>query len=283
MISAKIIADSISEHGVRLTTMQLCYPRFIHSEFMTHRTFSRNASSSRAIPVQKMLDMVRNEPAMPIHWGQNKAGMQASEELSRAGKEYAEVLWRKAANEAADIAESMMKLGLHKQATNRILEPFQHIHVVVTATEWSNFFELRAHEDAQPEIHELAFQMRYAMDSSNPVLRKYNDGVNSLHLPYVTEEERALHSEEELMQMSSARNCRVSYLKHDGSSPSIEEDLKLCHRLVGAEPLHASPFEHVAMVAEQGYHNSGNFRGWVQYRKLVEARFETAHNATSAE
>ncbi len=276
MISAKIIADSIAENGVRLTTMQLTYPRFIHSEFMTHRVFSRNASSSRAIPVAKMLEMVRNEPAMPIHWGKNQAGMQASEELSLAGREYSEALWRKAANKAADIAEEMMKLGLHKQATNRILEPFQHIHVVVTATEWDNFYSLRAHPDAQPEIHELAIQMLNAQKASTPRQLK----AGEWHAPYVSDEERRLYENAEdkflLAKVSAARCCRVSYLKHDGTKASVEEELALCERLVGSEPLHASPFEHQAVpdISEgAAYELFGNLNGWVQYRKLIEEQF----------
>jgi thymidylate synthase ThyX len=83
MISAKIIADSISEseYGDRITTFELEYPRFIHGELMTHRLFSRNAASSRAIPINKMMDQVLTAPAMPVEWGLNKSGMQAEEML----------------------------------------------------------------------------------------------------------------------------------------------------------------------------------------------------------
>ena len=103
-IQAKIIEDSISSTGKRITTFQLLYPRFIHAELMTHRVFSRNASSSRAIPVTKMLAMVREDPAMPIHWGRNQPGMQAKEELLLGDRYLAEVLWREAAQKAASVA-----------------------------------------------------------------------------------------------------------------------------------------------------------------------------------
>ena len=271
MITAKIIEDSISEAGVRLTTMQLCYPRFIHAEFMTHRVFSRNASSSRAIPVQKMIDMVRNEPAMPIHWGANQPGMQAKAELEGKALENAKYQWALAANAAADIAQMMEKQGLHKQVANRILEPFQHIHVIVTATEWENFFALRAHPDAQPEIQELAVQMMAAMLKSKPAVLK----IGELHLPYVTQNERndaLLIRDDLLVKLSGARCARVSFLLHDGSLPSVTKDLELFERLVGSVPLHASPIEHQATPMNTPSAWSGNFRGWTQHRKLFEAQ-----------
>lgn len=285
MISAKIIEDSISPNDIRLTTMQLCYPRFIHSEFMTHRVFSRNASSSRAIPVEKTIKQVLANPAMPVHWGKNQPGMQAREELDGVPLHYTRALWIDAATAAADIAQRMADLGAHKQIVNRILEPFQLIHVVVTATEWDNFFALRMHEDAQPEIHELARVMKIAMLESTPKRR----GHGHWHLPYVTEEDRAevvrryfddlTWAMDILRKISAARCCRVSYLKHDGGTSTIEEDLALCERLAGADPIHASPFEHQGVSdwyfkhsgRWERQHLHGNLRGWVQHRKLLES------------
>lgn len=299
MIQSKVIADSISPEGKRITTLQLMYPRFIHSEFMTHRVFSRNASSSRAIPVSKMIEAVRTNPAMPIHWGTNIPGMQAKDELQGNALIDAKASWLRAAEDACLRATQMMELGLHKQVANRLLEPFQHIHVVLTATEFSNFFELRNHEDAQPEIRELAIQMKAAMDASKIVLLQPGEW----HLPYVTEEDLLYiddyligHSEigrmEVLRRVSAARCCRVSYLRHDGTRTNIEDDLNLCDRLIGSRPLHASPFEHAATPDRfesmsvrdyTGYDNEiqdwaepefhGNFVGWIQYRKLIESEF----------
>lgn len=278
-IQAKIIEDSISFEGKRLTTFQLLYPRFIHAELMTHRVFSRNASSSRAIPVSKMIQMVREEPAMPIHWGKNQPGMQAKEEIQHVGA--AQDIWLRAARNAANIAEELYQIGLHKQVANRVLEPFQHISVVLTATEFDNWFELRAHPDAQPEINCLAFRMQDAMAANTP---KELD-VGEWHLPYVTSDERQdaffKNNPELLRQISAARCCRVSYLKHDGSAASVSDDLALCEKLVGAKPLHASPFEHQATPDQlnevHGYHYPelhGNFTGWIQYRKQIEHRFK---------
>ncbi len=267
-ISAKIIEDSISEKGVRLTTLQLMYPRFIHSEVMTHRVFSRNASSSRAIPVAKMIEQVRTNPAMPIHWGKNQAGMQAKEEMTGQTLDTMMRAWQQAAREAAATAEFMDKHGLHKQVANRILEPFQWMHVIVTATEWDNFFELRDHPDAQPEIHVLAIAMKNAFADSRPM--PLDEG--QWHLPYVTRAERAEHFQnvDLMLKLSAARCARVSYLTHDGQTPSVEKDIALYDRLVGSVPLHASPIEHQATPLSQADMWSGNFRGWLQYRKLVE-------------
>lgn len=302
MISAKVIEDSISPFGDRLTTLQLIYPRFIHAELMTHRVFSRNASSSRAIPVAKMIEMVRNQPACPIHWGKNQPGMQAMEELDAFHKTEVQGAWLLAAQNAATVAEHMMELGLHKQVANRILEPFQHIQVVLTATEFDNWRELRRHADAQPEIQHLATEFDIAMGRSKPTMLEYGQW----HLPYVslTERNDGYFSDkpELLRKISAARCCRVSYLKHDGSAPSIADDLALCDRLAAARPIHASPFEHqatpmpedqprvyfngdgdvevkgfvpegVSHIDMEGYGWSGNLRGWIQYRKLIEASF----------
>ena len=273
MIEAKIIADTVSAtHGGRITTMQLKYQRFIHSEFMTHRAFSRNASSSRAIPTAKLIEQVRNNPAMPIHWGQNQAGMQANGQLSGSALVDAQAVWKTAAENAATNAESMLFYGLHKQVANRILEPFQWMHVVVTTTEWENFFDLRCHPDAQPEIQALACAMREALDASEP--------TRSLtHLPYLTEGELVEVKRVPIdwsgqfgvfFKISAARCARVSYLKHDGQQPSVEDDLKLFQRLAGGQPIHASPLEHQA-VAGMLDEPCRNFRGWRQFRVILES------------
>jgi hypothetical protein len=280
-IEAKVIEDSVSVMGARLTTLQLKFHRYILPEFNTHRAFSRNASSSRAIPVAKMLEQVRTDPAMPIHWGKNQPGMQAHEELSdemdptlgTSRRQYIKNLWAQSAEQAADIAKRMSDLGAHKQVVNRILEPFQNVHVIVSATEWSNFFALRCHPDAQPEIQTLATEMRNALNQSTAKARPEDDRTEAgWHLPYITSEEREVHRDMPLLlaRMSAARCARVSYLNHKGKAPSIDEDLKLYHRLVGASPIHASPVEHQGTPLPNRRQPSRNFRGWKQYRELVE-------------
>ncbi len=280
-ISAKIICDSVFA-GNRLTTMELTYPRFIHAEFMTHRVFSRNASSSRAIPIQKLIDLIKEDTAMPIHWGKNQPGMQAHEELEGQALAAAKLQWLAARDEAIIAAEAMIRIGAHKQIANRILEPFSHITVLVTADCWNNFFALRDHPDAQPEIRVLAQKMKEAMDTSVPQILADSDGW---HLPYIDEqdvEEATKHCQKgritrdmprrhEIIQVlcaiSAARCARVSYLTHDKKRPTIEEDMNLFFRLTAANPPHMSPCEHQARP--RSGNPNGNFRHWFQFRHSI--------------
>lgn len=268
--TAEVIQDSIGSNGIRLISMKLRYPRLIHAEFMTHRVFSRNASSSRAIPVVKTLEQVRTAPAMPVKWGKNQPGMQAGEEIEHV--RLAKDLWLYAAKQAADQAEVLMGLGAHKQICNRLLEPFQYISVVVTATEWGNFFELRDHPDADPTIQELARAMCIAKIASTPTHRGDDaTKTKNWHLPFITRSERDLFSSEPiyLAKASSARCARVSFLTHENAAPLLAKDLQLFATLVGSKPLHASPTEHQAVpdISTQWH---ANFRGWHQFRGMVE-------------
>jgi thymidylate synthase ThyX len=264
-ITAKCVAASVNSYGRAIHTLELQYPRFIHSEFMTHRVFSRNAASSRAIPVSKMIQQVRNDPTMPIHWGKNQPGMQAHEQLADTVE--VQQQWRNAARDAANRAEQMSALGLHKQVVNRVLEPFQLMRTIVTSTTWENFLHLRDHPDAQPEIQALAQAMRVALETEPEKLIP-----GQWHLPYVKAGERDLYKREVLLKLSTARCARVSYLTHDGAEPDISKDVELYERLVGSHPIHASPAEHQATPSEFADHQSGNFVGWIQHRKLIERR-----------
>ncbi len=271
-ITAKVIADSISRAGVRIITMELEYPRFIHSEFMTHRVFSRNAASSRAIPIDTMMKQVTSKPARPVHWGLNQAGMQAENEVGVSAAKCMKT-WKAAAARAVESAKELQELGLHKQIVNRVLEPFQMMKTVVTSTEWDNFFMLRDHKDAQPEIAVLARRMKEAQDASSAFLINNNEW----HAPYVSRK-RGVHgeityfigkdiiSEEDALKVSASCCAQVSYRKND---KGIEKALMIYDRLVNTSPVHASPFEHQGkpfLLAEF----SGNLRGYQQYRKLIE-------------
>ena len=262
MIEAKVILDSVSPAGKRITTLQLKYPRWVHGEFLTHRAFSRNSMSSRAVPVAKMIEQVRHDPAMPMHWGKNRPGMQAAEELTGDDLGSAKYEWRNAARNAAESAEEMHWLGAHKQIVNRLLEPFQWMHTVCTATEWDNFFALRCHPDAQPEMQVLAWAMREAMDASTPWPTEH-------HFPYVRGEDGVMSMWRRAM-ISAARCARVSYLKHDGTAPSIGDDLALFERLAGGAPIHASPLEHQGFATARPSTRSRNFVGWWQFREMFE-------------
>lgn len=260
-ITAQIIEDSIW-NGARITTLELYYPRIIHAEFMTHRVFSRNAGSSRAIPVKRLIAAVADDPFMPNAWGLNQKGMQAQE--AEADAEICRSIWLDARDSAVRHAELLAAQNVHKQLVNRLLEPFSHIRVVMTATGdvFPGFFYLRDHPDAQPEIQQLARVMRAAYDQSVPVER-------GIHLPYVTAEERFSNelSDDDRVQMASARCARVSYRTHDGLVPRLTEDLELAGKLWG-EPPHLSPFEHPAFAGATPQTRYANFTGWQSERNL---------------
>ncbi|UZA57343.1 FAD-dependent thymidylate synthase [Moraxella bovis] len=291
MIKATVIADSISAHtGTRITTLELEYPRFILAELNTHRMFSRNTASSRAIPIDKMIELVETNPATPIHWGLNQSGMQAKHE--QANPIVATNTWLEASNDAIKHARKLQALGLHKQIVNRVLEPFQIVKTLVTATNYDNFFHLRLHKDAQPEIQQLAYVMYEAMKKSKPV--QLNQG--EWHTPYYGNGYWNEHCDNDLetaLMISCSCSAQVSYRKND---TSIEKAIKIYDKLIGSEPKHASAFEHCATpidVEEEfngglsnevshgitgitfGNENqgnamdSGNFTNWIQYRQLI--------------
>lgn len=280
MISSTLLLDSVNPAGCRLTTWILTYPRFFHSELMTHRVFSRNAASSRAIPVKKVIEEVKNNPAMPVFWGKNQSGMQASQELENSLKELSKAEWLKARDVAIDHAQKMLELGLHKQIANRILEPFMHMTVILTGTEFENFFALRAHKDAQPEFQELAYNMLSMYESNEPKKLKegewhipFSDKLDMERLAAMYHKRTGRHylGEDKDMidirlKISTARCARVSYLNFEGKD-DYDADLALCETLSSSG--HWSPFEHCAQsLGNESW--SGNFRGWKQYRKFFD-------------
>lgn len=308
MISAQVVADSISPEGHRLTTFKLRYPRIVHAEFMTHRAVSRNASGSRAVPNKKLREEAwrRDLRACPASFGRNQRGMQAGAELTGWRRALALAAWDLGARLAVLVAWLLDLSGAHKQVANRVLEPFTHINVVASATEWSNFFGLRLDAGADPTIRALARKMWVAMKHSAP--RRLDPG--EWHLPFVALdpaeddsdaraiETYALHSDfspaELAVRVSVARCARVSYESFETRRRStVAEDVTLYEKLVGAHPLHASPAEHQATpdafraitlaknadpisgqrdFVDGGWRKPslhGNFVGWCQYRKTL--------------
>lgn len=295
MYNAKVICDSIAQ-GVRLTTLEVTLPCIVLAELNTHRVMSRNSASSRAIPVEKRMKAIESSPFVPAAFAANKAGMQAGEELDERDNSKAQHAWLRGRDAALEAAERMLDCGVHKQWVNRLLEPFSWTTIVVTATEWDNFFHLRISKLAQPEIRHAAELMKAAMDVSTPV----ELAVGDWHLPYIQIDEHIGAKAEypKLVKISTARCARVSYLTHDGVRDQ-SKDLELHDRLL--ESRHMSPFEHVAVVgsvadvaenasfamtdvascvtADGEYLVSsarlqptfiGNFRApWYQYRKML--------------
>ena len=345
-INAQIVADSVNSQGNRITTFLLTYPRFIHGELMTHRMFSRNSASSRAIPFEKMVKMVEEDPFIPIAWQRDHKGMQGTEYLNEEEVDKAKMQWIRASKNAINSARMLnsnyfgvKKNLVTKQLCNRLLEPFMWHTVLVTATEWDNFFELRCpqyifgkatnkpkiwknkkdaikdfpdwetHNDlfwrtmneSQAEIHiqALAEAMWDAMNESTP--KELSSG--QWHIPFgdkITMENFRTHPEEELMEftdwykckIATARCARLSYMTFDGEI-DYEKDIALHDQLLKNH--HMSPFEHCARAMSDYEYETfikgvihldengtmvetspncfgwcNNFRGFIQYRYLIE-------------
>jgi thymidylate synthase ThyX len=328
MFEAKIILDSIC-NGQRLTTMQVTHPRIVHSEFMTHAMFARNASSSRAIPFKKTVQKVMEDPFIPEHWGINQYGMQAAEELTGAKREHAIAKWLEARDESVRLATEMasqtclrcegsgkvsnlrlnpmehinvtcpdcdgdgLGLNVHKQIVNRLIEPWSWITVCVTgdAAAWSNYFALRCHPDAQPDIQKQAYMAQKEYFSSVPQVLQ----AGQWHAPYIRTEEiieiKSLHGvtkcawelekeqgyhdfdSELVVKISTGRCARTSYLTQEGSR-DYNEDIKLHDRLRYHTPLHASPFEHVCQAKGDNVRYA-KYTGWKAYRHMLKDEYVT--------
>lgn len=268
-ITAKVIKDSIYD-GHRLTTLELHYPRIILAELNTHRQLSKNTSSSRAIPVEKIISNVLRDPYVPLQWGLNQKGMSSFTNADEATSNKAKDQWLRALSEVVERVEELINLGIHKQFANRILEPWSHVNTVISGTEWENFFKLRISKYAQPEIRDLAMSIKVAMDNSipkkvNPIL----DIDGGWHIPYILEDEEDMPTDTKI-KISVARCARVSYKSNTTNKlSSIDEDIALFERL--KENRHLSPFEHIATPYK---FDNANFVGWKQYRKFLEREFE---------
>lgn len=286
----KILKASESPLGIKLYTFELKYWRAIHSECCRHRSFSRTVESSRAKPIQKNIDEVRNNPFIPDHWSINGPGMVAKqyETNPQAILGYRNAV-RMMAEGAAAMAEQLANLGLHKQIVNRYLEPYLYTKEVVTCTDiaFRSFLDLRTAPDAEPHIQDLAFAMKQAVSKCTPELLTYGEW----HLPYITEEDQELIEQyirdndlkmeprvikDLKKKVSAARSARCSYKAYDGTT-SIDADLKLYDKLVAGK--HYSPLEHVCTpdYTDNGswvhLANHGNHIGWNQFRKEIENKF----------
>lgn len=285
-MNVTIITDSINEAGNRMTTMEIEYPRFILAELNTHRMLSKNSASSRAIPVAKMHEQILANPAMPVHWGQNQAGMQAKSELKGYKLSLVKLVWALSRQSNVVYAKLLGKLGLHKQLANRRTEPDMMMKTVISGTEWANFFHLRDHPDAQPELQALARLMHLKYNSSEPQLLRPGEW----HLPYIDCIRNARTDElnyyldtqltlEEARVVSASCCAQVSYRNSDSN---LAKAKKIFSQLIESTPCHASPVEHQAtpMSSSQWQKGvthidansnqwSGNLKGFIQFRKLI--------------
>lgn len=299
-IVVKLIADSIC-NTKRMRTYELQYMRFFHSEVMTHRILSKNAASSRAIPYPRMVELIKTNPAIPTKWGVNEAGMKASKFLNLREAEAATSIWLAARDSMIHHSNVLKDMKVHKQTINRLNEPWQMMKVVLSGTEFENFFWLRNHGDAQPEFELLSSLMQLACNTSIPMMLQPGEW----HLPYIDLvrnngvleywSEGTQLSLDEARKVSTSCCAQASYRRLDAS---LEKGDGIYNNLIGSERKHASPFEHQATpmtiqsvdlsdesvviphpnkweegtshIDSRGQFWSGNFCGWIQHRKLID-------------
>lgn len=279
-------------HGRELISVLATYPRFIHSEFLTHRDRARSSASSRAIPWRKydkdgvlqpncMYYQIANNPFVPEFWGKEQSGMQSGEELTGTDREEAIAEWLQARDLALEQADTLYEMGVHKSLVNRLTEPFMWISVIYTSTEWRNFFRLRCHPAAEKHFQKIAGMMRDAINASTPRILQ----PGQLHLPFwdglsEMELETALRTntipvikgidgvDYYRKRISAGRSCRISYLTHENKR-DILADIKTAATLIerSDDVIHAAALEHVATCHEDGEYRSGPFFGYKQFRK----------------
>lgn len=288
-VEVKILADSISR-GDRLTTLELRYPRMMHSELLTHRMFSRCSSSTRAVPLKKQMEKIEENMAIP-YWTMNQPGMQGAEADMRVASK-ATAIWKAMFESVRQGVSALEELGVHKQDAGRALEPWSHISTVLSGTDWRHFMDVRLKPDVFGIMRELAERIRDALLSSTPINKSHPhspiakpipEAFLRWHLPYIAESE--LEEISNLLEsgtlapnelgwvrvpglISAARCARVSYLNHGGER-DLMKDWELGLRLIKSH--HWSPLEHAA----RPYHGMlGNFTGWAQLRQITEGLVE---------
>lgn len=307
-IDASILTDSISLEGIRLTTMEATYPRFIHAEALRHRMFSRSVASSRAIPTERIIEQVTNDPFVPVTFNERVKGMGVGTVLEGTAALTSRKAWLYAKDKAVQAAHILVDQNNDKSRVNRLLEPFMWLTEIITATEWDNFFGLRDHEAAQPEFQTLARQIREVYEDGAGKEAELHEG--EWHMPLTELGDEFIEASETgnwdtFKRISASRVARVSYVRHQDEE-THEETLKRATRLIDAIPPHLSPAEHVArpfnaeerevlgtatqpvinasvMAAVRGdevqarvydtmirqMEFCGNFRGWVQFRAEI--------------
>jgi hypothetical protein len=220
-----------------------------------------------------MLKQVLWDPATPINWGANQAGMQAAGELTGWRRWLSRHIFLMARFPALVLVWILSKVGLHKQVANRLLEPWVWHTVVFTSTDFRNFFKLRLHPAAQPEFQEFARCCKVAVDASIPVKKEWGEW----HLPYMLPEDIVAAVMHDLNRegvpdvfpsmalVSAARCAAVSYVRQ-GEKRDVVKDVTLANRLSSSG--HWSPFEHVACADEVSGYNSNFDPTWTQMRKF---------------
>ena len=263
-----IKADSINvATGNRATTILLTrFPYTLIQEPATHRLISqgtaqyftealdninpfgpfiaRSSASTRAIPVEKLIQKVLDDPFIPT-WSKHQKGMSGIEDNDLEFQERMDLVHRRHLNTAIAEAREMVALGAHKQHINDLLKPWLRIPILATATEkgWNNFFQLRTDKPCRPEFREYAIWIKEAYDNSKP--KELRPG--EWHIPFSEHMHEDIVDDIEMIKIASARCARLSYASHDGEI-SKERDLSLAESLINDG--HMGPFEHSLLAVE---------------------------------
>ena len=253
-MEVKVLLDSVNPYtNVRLTTLHCVYPQFIHQQVLTHRMFSRNSSSLRAISFDRADSEF--DTVYPT-WTLEKKGMQGPLVEDFKTKLMADCIVDEMDNFVSSRCARLEELGIHHQDINNYLRPFQNIHTVITATDFENFFQQRLHESTKPDMQRLAQLIYDALEESKPEETIW-------HTPLISDLLESTYTNKQLELISAARLARISYFKWQDDP---QKDLELAKKLI--ENNHPSPFEHIAF-AQQDNEYYGNFKSWKQLRHIL--------------
>lgn len=287
-INAQIVAHSINQQGDELISVLVTFPRIILAEVNTHRMLSKNTSSSRAIPFNKMLETIQNDPFIPIAWQKEHKGMQGTEYWT-TDIDKLELEWLQARNKAVFQATTLHDSGVTKQLCNRLLEPFMWTTMLITGPKsgWDNFFNLRCpqydylgtffkskkdciretnaslsiedeltwlqHNKGQAEIHMMALaeSIYDAVNESTPKILIPGEW----HIPFEDKikQEFALIPVQftipDSVKISTAMAARTSYTTvGEEKRLDYKAMIGLHDRLLAQDPPHSSPLEHCAQA-----------------------------------
>jgi len=300
---AEIIADSVGPDGQRITSFLRTYPHAIHKDLLRHNAMNFSALSFRAYPTAKLVRMLEEDPFVPEHFQEYAPGMNVGELLDPALERECRRQWLKAKDAAVAAAKHLMDAGVNKGHANILIQDFCWMTEVVTATEWDNFWALRANPPAnakpRAEVIKIASMMKDLYDASEPVYLKYGQP----HLPLIRDDDLAEVADvaemdgereayDELIKISSGRCARASYLTHLGVR-SLFADVELHDSLLTNH--HMSPLAHQAwpipitgmkyvevedpragLIETHGPDWRDKYWGWCSYRQTIPAQHDAS-------
>jgi thymidylate synthase ThyX len=255
-IDVKILAATrpmgFGKYG--LVSIEYVVPLYIHTEILTHRRFSRNASSARAMSTTRYAGLGYY---MPPQFYQSQKGMEASAQPIKH-QWLARMVWSAAIQGTELAARVLERLKVAKEQRNRLIAPAKMVKGIITGTEsaWQSFFHLRNNKNADTAMQVFAREAYHAIINTRW-------SYDTIHAPYDIDP-----------LVNAARAALVSYAKIE----SID-DYKLANRLL--KDGHMSPFEHYAVwrlqptlsnltCSSNDVHFDYVTHGWEHHRATLE-------------